>query len=94
MSFDPLGPDGAFPDSPAELAATVRHVVARQLRVAPDDLTDDLDLADDLGLDDSSAQSLVDAMGECLDVRFPDDFLDGVHTYADLTSAVRVAVGT
>lgn len=93
MSDGGLGLSPGFSDSPAGLADTVRHVVARQLRVAPDDLTDDLDLADDLGLDDSSAQSLVDAMGECLDVRFPDDFLDGVHTYADLASAVRVAVG-
>ena len=93
MPADHLGPDRPFPDSPAELAETVRFVVARQLRVAPDHLTDDLDLTDDLGLDDSSAQSLVDAMGERLDVRFPDDFLDGVHTYADLTSAVCVAVG-
>jgi acyl carrier protein len=30
---------------------------------------------------------------EELDVRFPDDFLDGVVTYGDLTSAVRISLG-
>jgi hypothetical protein len=30
---------------------------------------------------------------DALDVRFPDDFLEGLHTYGDLTSAVRRAVG-
>ena len=83
----------AVPTATSDLPSTVRHVVSRQLRVAPDDLTDDLDLSEDLGLDETAARSLVDAMGECLDVRFPDDFLDGVYTYADLTSAVCVAVG-
>jgi acyl carrier protein len=94
MRAAPPDQAGTTPDPSVTLAATVRHVVARQLRVAPDELTDDLDLTDDLGLDDSAAQSLVDAVGECLDVRFPDDFLDGVYTYADLTSAVCVAVGS
>ena len=32
-------------------------------------------------------------LGEALDVRFPDDFLEGVHTYGDLTNAVRVSLG-
>jgi hypothetical protein len=30
---------------------------------------------------------------EALDVRFPDDFLDGVQTYGDLASAVRISLG-
>ena len=79
--------------SAADLDTAVRSVVARQLRVPPDDLTGDLDLIKDLGLDDASAGLLVSAVGEQLDVYFPDDFLDGVHTYGDLTSAVRAAVG-
>ena len=72
---------------------TVRAVVARQLRVSPDDLTVDLDLTRDLGLDDDAALDVLAAMEEALDVRFPDDFLDGVVTYGDLTSAVRISLG-
>jgi acyl carrier protein len=72
---------------------TVRAVVARQLRVSPDDLTGDLDLTQDLGLDDDAALDVLCAVEEALDVRFPDDFLDGVHTYGDLASAVRISLG-
>jgi acyl carrier protein len=72
---------------------TVRAVVARQLRVSPEDLTVDLDLTRDLGLDDDAALDVLYAVEEALDVRFPDDFLDGVVTYGDLTSAVRISLG-
>ena len=72
---------------------TVRAVVARQLRVSPDDLTRDLHLTQDLGLDDAAALDVLCAVEEALDVRFPDDFLDGVHTYGDLASAVRISLG-
>ena len=79
--------------SATDCDTAVRSVVARQLRVPPDDLTGDLDLSKDLGLDDHAALLLISAVGERLDVHFPDDFLDGVHTYGELTSAVRAAVG-
>jgi acyl carrier protein len=72
---------------------TVRAVVARQLRVSPDDLAHDLHLTHDLGLDDDAALDVLCAVEEALDVRFPDDFLDGVHTYGDLTSAVKISLG-
>ena len=71
---------------------TMRAVVARQLQLPPDDVTADLDLNDAVG-DDRAATALLTAMGRALDVRFPDDFLEGLQTYGDLTSAVRVSVG-
>lgn len=73
--------------------STVRAVVARQLRVPPDDLTTDLDLSRDLGLDEGGALGVLIAVEDALDVRFPDDFLDGVHTYGDLAAAVRISLG-
>jgi acyl carrier protein len=76
-----------------DVDVTVRAVVARQLRVPPDDLGQDDDLAGDLGLDDDGALSVICAVEDALDVRFPDDFLDGVHTYGQFASAVRIAVG-
>lgn len=75
-----------------DLDGTVRHVVATHLEIAPEKLTGDLPLVD-LGLDDDCAFDLLVAVEEELDVRFPDDFFDGVTTYGDLTTAVRLAVG-
>jgi acyl carrier protein len=75
-----------------DLDETVRTVVAQHFDLAPDDVTGDLSLTG-LGLDDEAALSLMGAVGDLLDVRFPDDFCDGVDTYAQLTSAVRIAVG-
>ena len=73
----------------------VRAVVARQLRLPPDDLTGELDLEVDLGVTEGRGRhELISAMGEALDVSFPDDLLDGVHTYSDLTSVVRVSLGS
>ena len=79
--------------SAAPLETTVRAVVARQLRVAPDDLTVDLDLVRDLGVDDERGLVVLAAVEEALDVRFPDDFLDGLQTYGDLAAAVRLSLG-
>lgn len=71
---------------------TVRAVVARQLQLPPGDVTADLDLNDAVS-DERAATALLTAMGHALDVRFPDDFLEGLQTYGDLSSAVRVSVG-
>ncbi len=71
---------------------TVRTVVARYLDIAPTDLTGEAVL-EDLGVDGELATRLIGAVGDELDVRFPDDFFDGVDTYGQLTSAVRIAVG-
>jgi acyl carrier protein len=79
--------------SDPQLDLMVRTVVARQLRLPPDDLTGELNLQHDLGVNEDRGYELLSAMGEALDVSFPDDFLDGLHTYADLTTAVRVSLG-
>jgi acyl carrier protein len=76
-----------------QLDVAVRAVVARQLRVPPDDLAEDLHLERDLGVTAHDAPQLLSAMGEALDATFPDDFLDGVHTYGDLTTAVKISLG-
>ena len=79
--------------SAPQLETTVRAVVARQLRVAPDDLRVDLDLERDLGVDGERGLIVLAAVEEALDVRFPDDFLDGLQTYGDLATAVRLSLG-
>jgi acyl carrier protein len=75
-----------------DLDATVRGAVTRRLDVPPERLTVQTPL-EDLGLDDETAFAVLVDVEDALDVRFPDDFLEGLHTYGDLTSAVRRAVG-
>jgi acyl carrier protein len=79
--------------SDPQLDLMVRSVVARQLRLPPDDLTPDLDLEVDLGVTEDRGRQLLFAMGEALDVTFPDDLLDGVTTYSELTTVVKVSLG-
>jgi acyl carrier protein len=72
---------------------TVRSAVSRLLQVPADTLTGDADLEEDLGLDDDAALAVMSAVEDALEVRFPDDFLDGVQTYGELAAAIRVAIG-
>ena len=79
--------------SAPDLDESLRVAIARQLQVPPDDLTVEADLTA-LGLDDDdTAVGLLEAVEDLLDVRFPDDFLEGVETYGQLASAVRIAIG-
>jgi len=78
--------------SAIDLDATVRGVLARHLDMAPDQFTADVDLQA-AGLDDDTAMVVLEDVEDALEMRFPDDFFDGLTTYADLTAAVRVAVG-
>jgi acyl carrier protein len=75
-----------------DLDATVRRAVTRRLDVPPERVTVQTLLAD-LGMDDERGLAVLVDMETALDVRFPDDFLDGLHTYGDLESAVRRAIG-
>ncbi len=77
----------------AQLEEAVRTVLAQHLDIPPTHITEEFSLLD-LGLeDDDRAHQLLGAVGEQLDCRFPDDFFDGLDTYGQLTSAVRIAVG-
>ncbi len=75
-----------------DLEATIRGAVTRLLAVPDDRLTVQTPLVD-LGIDDETGLEVLVVVEDALDVRFPDDFLEGLHTYGDLTSAVRRAVG-
>jgi len=79
--------------SDPQLDLMVRAVVAQKLQVPQDFLTADLDLRGHLGAGEDDEYALLSAMGQALDVSFPDDFLDGVRTYSDLTTAVQVSLG-
>ncbi|MEJ2579849.1 MAG: hypothetical protein P8Z68_12275 [Kineosporiaceae bacterium] len=75
----------------AELDGALRAVVARHVDIEPDLLGGDTDL--DTLIDDATAIAVLVDVENILDVRFPDDFFDGLHTYGELSTAIRVAVG-
>ena len=75
-----------------DLEATVRGAVTRLLDVPEERLTVQTPLVE-LGIDEETGLAVLVHVEDTLDVRFPDDFLDGLNTYGDLTSAVRRAVG-
>jgi acyl carrier protein len=75
-----------------DLDTTVRGAVTRLLDVPPERLTVQTVL-EEIGMDDETGLAVLIDVENALDVRFPDDFLEGLHTYGDLTSAVRRAIG-
>lgn len=75
-----------------QLDDTLRSVVARHLDVHVTDVTVDTSL-EEIQVDDELGHVLLGAVGDELEVIFPDDFLDGLDTYGQLRSAVRLAVG-
>jgi acyl carrier protein len=75
-----------------DLDAAVRGAVSRLLDVPPERLTVQTPLVE-LGMDEDVGLAVLIDVENALDVRFPDDFLDGLHTYGDLASAVRRAIG-
>jgi hypothetical protein len=70
----------------------LRTVVAQHLDVPPSDLTGEFPF-EQFEFDEDLAARLLDAVGDELEVRFPDDFLDGLGTYGQFHHAVRLAVG-
>ncbi len=75
-----------------DLEATVRIAVTRLFDISDERLTVQTPLVD-LGIDEDTGVDVLVQVEDALDVRFPDDFLEGLHTYGDLTSAVRRAIG-
>lgn len=72
-----------------DVTRTVTETAAAVLDVPPSRLQ----AATAVPLDEDSALALLLAVELALDVRFPDDFLDGISTYEQFTRAVRLAVG-
>jgi len=75
-----------------EFEITVRDVTASTLAVPPDTLRQDASLSADLRVDDVVAAQLLQAIEGALEARFPDDFWDGIDTYGQFSSAVRLSL--
>lgn len=75
-----------------EFESAVRSVMVTKLAIPADALRQDARLSTDLQVDEDLGSELMGALGDALEVRFPDDFLDGIHTYGQLSSAVRLSL--
>lgn len=72
-----------------DVSSTMAATAAAVLEIPRAQLHPDADIP----LDDDMGLALLLAMEAALDVRFPDDFLEGIATYGAFTRAVRLAVG-
>jgi acyl carrier protein len=75
-----------------EFESAVRSVMVTKLAIPADALRQDASLSTDLQVNDDLGSELMGALGDALEVRFPDDFLDGIYTYGQLSSAVRLSL--
>ena len=76
-----------------DLEARVRSAAADALNLPPGSLTDAVRLEEDLGIDENRAAWFLGVIQDDLDVRFPDDFLDGIETLGQFLRAVRLSLG-
>ena len=65
------------------------NLVAKTLKVAPDQLRPEADLVTDLGADSLAVVELMMALEERLGVRIADEEAEGVRTFGDALSLVR-----
>ena len=70
------------------LEETIRRVVAMELGVAPEALTPEVSLTDDLATDSLDLLELTISLEEALGLTFSSDTIERVRTYGELVSVV------
>ena len=72
-----------------DLTQELTNLVARTLKISPDQLRPEADLVADLGADSLAVVELMMALEEKLGVRIDDDEAEGLHTFGDALALVR-----
>src|SRR5882724_3841567 len=72
-----------------DITQELTNLVARTLKVSPDQLRPEADLVTDLGADSLAVVELMMALEERLGVRIDDDEAEGLRTFGDALSLVR-----
>jgi acyl carrier protein len=62
----------------------IRTIVAEQLGVKLDEITEDASILDDLGADSLDVVELVMAIEEEFDIEVPDEDVEGIRTVGDM----------
>jgi acyl carrier protein len=72
-----------------DLTQELTTLVARTLKISPDQLRPEADLVADLGADSLAVVELMMALEEKLGVRIDDDEAEGLRTFGDALALVR-----
>jgi len=72
-----------------DLTQELTNLVARTLKISPDQLRLEADLVADLGADSLAVVELMMALEEKLGVRIDDDEAEGLRTFGDALALVR-----
>ena len=72
-----------------DLTEEQTNLVARTLKISPDQLLPEADLVADLGADSLAVVELMMALEEKLGVRIDDDEAEGLRTFGDALALVR-----
>ena len=72
-----------------DLTQELTNLVARTLKISPNQLRPEADLVADLGADSLAVVELMMALEEKLGVRIDDDEAEGLRTFGDALALVR-----
>jgi acyl carrier protein len=72
-----------------DITQELTNLVAKTLKVSPDQLRPEADLVTDLGADSLAVVELMMALEERLGVRIDDAEIEGIRTFGDALSLVR-----
>jgi acyl carrier protein len=72
-----------------DITQELTNLVAKTLKVSPDQLRPEADLVTDLGADSLAVVELMMALEERLGVRIDDAEVEGIRTFGDALSLVR-----
>ncbi|HVP38353.1 MAG TPA: acyl carrier protein [Candidatus Saccharimonadales bacterium] len=67
----------------------VKEIIAKELEVSPDQLTNDASFIDDLGADSLDTVELVMALEEEFGIDIPDEDADKIKTVGDVMSYLK-----
>ncbi|MBR4799495.1 MAG: acyl carrier protein [Clostridia bacterium] len=71
----------------------VKEVIAKQLRMSPDDIADDASVLEDLGADSLDIVEMLMTLEDEMNITIPDDDVAGLRTVNDIADYLENAAG-
>ncbi|MBO4277223.1 MAG: acyl carrier protein [Clostridia bacterium] len=71
----------------------VKEVIAKQLRMSPDDIADDASVLEDLGADSLDIVEMLMTLEDEMNITIPDDDVAGLRTVKDIADYLENAAG-
>lgn len=67
----------------------VKDILAKQFEVEADTITEQTDIAEDLGADSLDVVDVLMSLEDAFDVEIPDEEIENIHTVGDLVSYIE-----